>query len=60
MKWEQVAYGIADLIDEDKYFDDKESEEYIAFLSESRGTDENRVKAIAWTIVKEIDRKKRR
>lgn len=47
LKWEQVAYGIADLIDEDKYFDDKESEEYIAFLSERRGTDENRVKAIA-------------
>lgn len=47
LKWEQVAYGIADLIDEDKYFDDKESEEYIAFLSEHRGTDENRVKAIA-------------
>ena len=46
LKWEQVAYGIADLIDEDKYFDDKESEEYIAFLSERRGTDENRVKAI--------------
>ena len=47
LKWEQVSYGIADLIDEDKYFDDKESEEYIAFLSERRGTDENRVKAIA-------------
>lgn len=47
LKWEQVAYDIADLIDEDKYFDDKESEEYIAFLSERRGTDENRVKAIA-------------
>lgn len=47
LKWEQVAYGIADLIDEDKYFDDKESEEYITFLSERRGTDENRVKAIA-------------
>ena len=47
LKWEQVAYGIADLIDEDKYFDDKESEEYIAFLSERRGTDGNRVKAIA-------------
>ena len=47
LKWEQVAYGIADLIDEDKYFDDKESEEYIAFLFERRGTDENRVKAIA-------------
>ena len=47
LKWEQVAYGIADLIDEDKYFDDKESEEYIAFLSERRGTDKNRVKAIA-------------
>ena len=47
LKWEQVAFGIADLIDEDKYFDDKESEEYIAFLSERRGTDENRVKAIA-------------
>ena len=47
LKWEQVAYGIADLIDEDKYFDEKESEEYIAFLSERRGTDENRVKAIA-------------
>ena len=47
LKWEQVAYGIADLIDEDKYFDDKESEEYIAFLSERRGTDENRVRAIA-------------
>ena len=47
LKWEQVAYGIADLIDEDKYFDDKESEEYVAFLSERRGTDENRVKAIA-------------
>ena len=47
LKWEQVAYGIADLIDEDKYFDDKESEEYIAFLTERRGTDENRVKAIA-------------
>ena len=47
LKWEQVAYGIADLIDEDKYFDDKESGEYIAFLSERRGTDENRVKAIA-------------
>ena len=47
LKWEQVAYGIADLIDEDKYFDEKESEEYVAFLSERRGTDENRVKAIA-------------
>lgn len=47
LKWEQVAYGIADLIDEDKYFDNKESEEYIAFLSERRGTDENRLKAIA-------------
>lgn len=42
-----MPYGIADLIDEDKYFDDKESEEYIAFLSERRGTDENRVRQLA-------------
>ena len=34
LKWEQVAYGIADLIDEDKYFTEKEASEYSAYREE--------------------------
>ena len=31
LNWTQVAYGIADLIDEDKYFDEKEEKEYLKY-----------------------------
>ena len=34
LKWDQVAYGIADLIDEDKYFTEKETSAYPAYREE--------------------------
>lgn len=34
LKWEQAAYGIADLIDEDKYFTEKETSAYPAYQKE--------------------------
>lgn len=34
LKWEQAAYGIADLIDEDQYFTEKEASAYPAYRKE--------------------------
>ena len=34
LNWEQAAYGIADLIDEDKYFTEKEASAYPAYRKE--------------------------
>lgn len=47
LTWKQVALGIADLIDEEKYFTAEEREEYKRYYSERHGSDEERIKAIA-------------
>ena len=47
LTWKQVALGIADLIDEEKYFTAEEREEYNRYYSERHGSDEERIKAIA-------------
>ncbi len=47
LTWKQVALGIADLIDEEKYFTAEEREEYKRYYSERHGSDEERIEAIA-------------
>ena len=47
LNWKQVALGIADLIDEEKYFTAEQTDEYNRYYSERHGSDEERIKAIA-------------
>ena len=57
LKWEQVAYGIADLIDEDKYFTEKEASEYSAYreeqerLKNKRKEEENAKTAFLYKVI---------
>lgn len=47
LDWKQLAYGIADLIDDNNYFTAEQAEEYIQYYAERHGSDEQRIKAIA-------------
>ena len=47
LTWAQYAIGIADLIDEGNYFTPEEKETYDKFYAERRGSNEERIKAIA-------------
>ena len=47
LDWKQLAYGIADLIDENNYFTDEQADEYLYYYAERHGSDEQRIKAIA-------------
>lgn len=47
LNWKQAAIGIADLIDEDKYFTPEDAEEYQKYYAERHGSNEERIRAIA-------------
>lgn len=47
LTWQQIAFGISDLIDEEMYLTIEEREAYNRYYSERHGSDEERIKAIA-------------
>ena len=53
LSWTEVAHRIADLIDENKYFDKEDWENYEQYKAERIGTTEERIKAIVDGIIKE-------
>jgi len=52
LSWTEVAHRIADLIDENKYFDKEDWDKYEQYKAERIGTTEERIKAIVDGIIK--------
>ena len=59
LDWKQLAYGIADLIDDNNYFTDEQAEEYIYYYAERHGSDEERIKAIADSAIRRFTKRNR-
>ena len=47
LDWKQLAYAIADLIDDNNYFTAEQAEEYLQYYAERHGSDAQRIEAIA-------------
>ncbi len=59
LDWKQLAYGIADLIDDNNYFTDEQAEEYIYYYAERHGSTEKRIKAIADSAIRRFTKRNR-
>lgn len=59
LDWKQLAYGIADLIDDNNYFTAEQAEEYQYYYAERNGSDEARIKAIADSAIRRFTKRNR-
>lgn len=59
LDWKQLAYGIADLIDDNNYFTDEQADEYLYYYAERHGSDREKIQAIAADAVRYFAKRNR-